>query len=123
MAARLRRVGTMPAELAREAAPLVEQAVKATAAAGTTPDGEAWAPRKRDGGRALANAASAVSAAAVGASVRVTLTGVEVFHHLGAGVPKRKILPDGGAGVPPKIAEGCLVAARRVWARLMGAGA
>ena len=38
-----------------------------TAAAGTTPTGEAWAPRKADGARALANATAGVSAVAVGA--------------------------------------------------------
>lgn len=36
---------------AREAAPLIEAAIRETAAAGVDPDGKAW-PAKRDGSRA-----------------------------------------------------------------------
>lgn len=125
LSARLRRLGRLPAELAKEAAPDVEAAIRATAAAGTTPDGVAWAPRKTDGGRALANAAQAVTAKADGASVRVTVRGIEARHHLGRvrGGVKRQILPDGGAGIPDKIGAVCVAAAKRAFARIMGGAA
>lgn len=92
-------------DLARACVPYVDEAVKATAEAGTTPDGTPWEPRK-DGGRALANAAAALSTRAVGDVVQVTLRAPEAIHNFGTGhVPRRQILPDGGAGIPQNVAD------------------
>jgi hypothetical protein len=117
-AARLRGLKQLAPELAKEAAPLVEAAVKATAAAGTTVDGKTW-PTKRDGGRALPNAASAVTVAANGAVVIVRLAGAYVFHHRSKGRDQRRILPDAGAGIPKVLTDAIDEAKRRVFARLM----
>lgn len=75
------------------AAQEVEAHLASTIAAGTTPSGEAWA-QKEDGGKALRNAQKAVKVRAAGSSVIVELTGVEVFHHYGAGgKPVRGVIP------------------------------
>jgi hypothetical protein len=105
---------------AAAAAPLVQEAAKATAAAGTTPTGEAWAPRKKDGGRAMANAAGAVRAYALGAIITIALSGVEVYHHLSKSHP-RKVIPDaGGDTIPTTIADAIERGAVRAWSRAMG---
>lgn len=117
-AGRLRELRTLVAETAKEAAPLVEAAVRETAAVGTDPDGKAW-PTKRDGGRALPNVAGEIRAMARGAVVIVTLTGAYVFHHYSKGRDQRRVLPDGGAGIPPRIADAVREAQRRVFERII----
>jgi len=120
--ARLRSIGAgAPAAIAAEAAPGVEAAAKATAAAGTDPEGRTWSPRK-DGAPALAKAASAITATARGAIIELVLTGAYVYHHLGKGAPERRILPDGGAGIPENIAAPIRDAARRVLERALRGG-
>ena len=101
--AAVRRLETLPEDAARLAAPLVEEALRATAAAGTDPDGHTWQPKK-DGGRPLVHAAEHITVKAVGTLVRATLTGPDVYHHFGAGVPRRQILPDPGT-IPPGVAR------------------
>lgn len=103
-AQRLRTLKTLAPAAAKEAAPLIEAMIKADADAGVTPDGKAW-PAKRDGGRALPKAASAIRAVANGAAVIVKLLGPYVFHHNAKGKDQRRILPDTGAGLTPRIAE------------------
>ena len=88
-------------EMVGAAAPVIGDAllgmIQATAAAGTSPDGQAWAPRKKDGGRAMAGAASALSVVVVDNVILIKLTGPEVFHHFGAGrKPARHVIPTGG---------------------------
>lgn len=123
MIAELRALGAadLPAQLAKEAAPRVQEAIRATAAAGTTPEGQAWAPRK-DGGRALADAAAHVTAKALGAIVRVTLAGPDVFHHFGkgSGEPRRRVIPDVGGQLPPSVAKAMQDAVAALWARIVG---
>jgi hypothetical protein len=86
------------ATLAQDAAPLaarhVESSLRATAAAGQAPDGTAW-PDKKDGGRALKNAAAAITVQAIGTVILIVLRGHHVYHHFGAGVPRRPIIPQG----------------------------
>ncbi len=104
--------------VAAAAAPLVDEAVKKTAAAGETPLGQAWVP-KRGGGKALANAASAIGTRALRALVVVTLSGPTVWHHKGAGgKPRRQVIPD-GASVPGTIYDACLEGARKVWREVL----
>src|SRR5215467_12250020 len=82
--------GLSPPLLAARAAPFVDEALKKTAAAGTTPDGVPW-KEKKGGGRALANAAAAISTRPIGGVIQVQLSGVEVLHHFGtAKVPRRE---------------------------------
>lgn len=121
MVARLRRLAELPAEAAKLGAPLVEAAIKASATAGTTPDGSPW-PAKKDGGRPLANAAAAITSKAVSTTIVTTLTGPEVIHNFGTErLPKRQILPDGGAGLPPKVAAAVDQAATKAFDAIMGA--
>lgn len=120
MANKLRSLRDFNSRCAEEAAPLLEAAVKATAAAGTTPDGKAWAPKKKDGGRALVNAAAHVSAEANGETCTVTLEGVEVIHNYGAGkLPRRQILPEAGSSTPKIVTDACQEATRRAFEKAM----
>ncbi|WP_437279343.1 hypothetical protein WME90_01945 [Sorangium sp. So ce375] len=88
------------ARLPELAAPIAAQKVgeelHRTASAGQAPDGTAWAPRKKDGGRAMANAAKAIAVRAVGTVILILLRGPEVFHHFGAqGKEARRVIPSG----------------------------
>lgn len=99
----LRGLGKLEERAAAIAAPMLEAELKATAAAGTTPSGEPWAPTKK-GARAMKGAAKAVAAKAFGDVVRVSLTGPEVFHHAGVrGEPRRQVIPYGGVDMLPEV--------------------
>lgn len=88
----------LPAALVQQSAPAVAQAlaaeINADVAAARSPDGEAWAPKK-DGGRALQNAAQQVTVDVVGTVILAKLKGPEVRHHKGTarGGIRRQILP------------------------------
>lgn len=102
----LRGLAKLNERTAAIAAPMLEGALRATASAGTSPDGQAWAPKKDGGGRPYAGAAKAISAKAIGDVVRVTLEGPEVFGHFGArGAPKRLMIPQGGGSMPAVVAK------------------
>jgi hypothetical protein len=93
-------------QIAARAAEKMQLEITRTLSAGTTPEGGAWAPRRKDGGRAYANAASKVTTQASGSLIRMVLKGPEVYGHFGGkGRLPRTMLPDAGAGVPPSVAE------------------
>ena len=71
-------------DVAKEAAPDVLKAVQRTAAAGTTPSGEAW-PKRADGARALPRAAEGMSVSVSGPKVTVRLEAPYVYHQGGKG--------------------------------------
>lgn len=101
-------------EIARE----VNAELDASAAAGTTPDGAPWAPRK-DGGRPMVNAPDAVAAAVVGDGVLVVLRGNEVFHHFGVrGAPARHVIPAGA--LPGKLGQAIQRGLVQPWRRVSG---
>ncbi len=111
--AKLRRSRDFVRQAAPAAAAAMQDALRATAAAGTTPDGAAWEPRKKDGARALAKAASAITVRAVGTVLLAKLPFPYSMHDAGHGhAPKRQILPSGS---PPaavlEAIKGALVAA------------
>jgi hypothetical protein len=118
----LRHVGgrELLREIAAEAAPDVEKALRTTAAAGTTPTGDAWKPTQA-GTRPLQHAPEHLRAEAVGTSVRATLTGPDALHNYGAGRGRvrRQVLPDGGEP-PPPVADAVRAAAERVFERVTG---
>jgi hypothetical protein len=117
---RLRALRQLATETARAAAPLVERAARETAAAGTDPEGNRWAPTK-DGRRPLANAAAAIRGVAVGSAVQLVVRGYHVFHHHGtARLPQRRILPEGA--IPKAIGEAVRAAARLTFTRTVGGG-
>lgn len=122
MIARLRGMAgpKVGSTVAARAAPLVDAALKATARAGTTPDGQAWKP-KAVGGRPLVHAADAISTKASGNLVVATLTGPTVFHHKGlGGKPQRRVLPDSGE-LPAGVRKAVMRAATEVFHELAGA--
>lgn len=122
MIAKLRKIEGLPGDAAREIAPLLLEAVKKTANAGTTPDGRPWAPRKKDGARALVNAADHLSFRVLGKAIaQLVLTGPDVIHNRGTTtIPQRRILPDAGAGLPKLVVDAAAEGARRAWAKIMG---
>lgn len=122
MISRVRKLGrTFAIETAKEAAPAVERAARETAAAGTTPEGQAWRATK-DGRRPLVNAAASVFVKVVGAVLQVVVRGHHVFHHLGAGNPKRQVIPDANDSMPPAIKRALEEASKRTFRRTMGGG-
>jgi hypothetical protein len=113
--ASLRKLDGLAEETAKRAAPLVEEALRATAAAGQAPDGTAW-QRRKDGGAPLVHAADAIHVKASGAIVRATLSGPTVWHHYGGGRnPRRPVLPDPGS-VPPAVEKALEKAAEQAFA-------
>jgi hypothetical protein len=112
----LERLNERAAEIA---APLLEARLKASAAAGTTPDGKAWAPTKR-GARAMPGAARAVSVRAIGPTIRVSLDGVEVFHNFGrpGHEERRQIIPDNSGTMPDMVREVLDLALAKAWEEL-----
>jgi hypothetical protein len=114
--------------IAKDALPGVERVVRATADAGTTPDGQAWAPKK-SGGKALANASSAISVVVSGlthAVITLVLRHPYVFHQrsqnrsVKKGLPRRAILPEAHKDLPSAIVDEVHAAAVRIVGRKMG---
>lgn len=121
MIARAKALRVAGEQIAKEAAPLVEAALKKTAAAGESPDGKPWIPTK-DGREPLAHAADAIEVKALGETVVVKVKGHHVFHQRGTGrLPKRPIIPEGGATIPEVVRGAMLEASHRVFERVMGA--
>lgn len=116
---RVKRLEDFNAAVAREAAARVEKIAKASAAAGTDPYGKPW-PTKKDGTRALANAAGSVTARAIGPVIQIVVRGAYAIHHNLKGKSRRPVIPEAERGVPPAIALEIAEAARAVWARVMG---
>lgn len=131
-AARMRRMGELAPEIAKEAAPGILEAVRANVADGHAPDGEAWAPtkadkrRKRESREAIPGAAAALSVKVTkDNTVRVGVGAPYVFHNYGSvarSLPKRQILPRTADGMPAGVEAALNDAADRVFARKMGGG-
>jgi hypothetical protein len=110
MIAKVRRVGVLAETVAKRAAPEVQTTLRASAAAGSAPDGSAWAPKK-DGGRPLANAPHAIEVSASGTVITARLVGtatgsqkVQAIQHYGTKrIPARRIIPAAGEGLPKPV--------------------
>jgi hypothetical protein len=125
MIASLRQLAS-PADVERRVAKKAETTLQAalekTLAAGQTPEGKPWAPRKT-GGRAYEHAASRIVTKASGNLVRTTLSGPEVYGHFGnAHQEPRQMLPDAGAGMPESVEAALTEAAQQVFDEAMGQG-
>jgi len=96
MLATLERLGDLETAAVPAIAEAIERTLDGTARAGTTPDGQPWAPRKKDGGRTLQHAAEAIRVTYSGDTVFVRLTGPDARHHHGAirGKVKRQVIPN-----------------------------
>lgn len=112
----LAELATLPERLGAAAAPGVEAAARATAGAGTTPDGAPWPPRQ-DGGRALEGAAAEIHATPLNDGVRVALEGPSAWSHNSAGANRRQVLPDDG-----QIPHGYAEAVDQAFGRAAGGG-
>jgi hypothetical protein len=125
--ARVRSLGTASEDVAKAAVPGVLAVVKESAAAGRSPNGAAWAAGK-DGGRVLANAASAVDCRAIGSTVQLRIVGnatgdqkAQSIQHWGSKrIPARPILPEAGASLPKPIVGELTRAAQHYFKRSMG---
>lgn len=94
--AELRTLPEVIKALGPEAAAVVKATIGASLAAGKSPDGAVWAPRKEDGGRPYANAASRLVVKASGTTITALMTGPEVYGHKGVrGAKPRPMLPTG----------------------------
>ncbi len=120
MIAALARLADLPEEAARLGAPLVEAAMKKTAAAGTTPDGTPWV-QKKDGTRPLVNAAAALTTTSHGTVITTKLAGVSVLHNWGTHKdPKRQIIPDRADAIPATFAAAVKAGADAAFDKAMG---
>lgn len=90
----IKQLKDLPNEVRAERfAEIALEDVKRTAEAGTSPTGIPWAQRK-EGGRALENAASKISTVVTGRTVHLVLTGPDAIHNYGTKKdPKRQVLP------------------------------
>lgn len=95
MIAKARRLPEIIKRAAPACADALRQDIARSVAAGQSPEGEAWAPRKADGGRPLVNAMAAVSVIAQGTVIEATITDrPHNVHHYGWDETKaRKIIP------------------------------
>jgi hypothetical protein len=114
----------LPNEL-RASVPEIAEGVRgvlvANIAAGRSPDGGAWAPKK-DGGKPLVNAAAALTVTAQGDVIVATVSGPEAFHHYGTKKdPKRQILPQDGT-MPTGIADAFRQGLIKRFDKAMGGG-
>jgi len=116
-----RSLATIDAEIAKAAAPRLEAIAKKRAAAGVDPGGVAWKPRKKDGGRAYANAAEHVRAESNGNIVTLVLEGGgEYFGQKAerdASLPQRKIIPNVGDALPTDMRDELAAVTAEVLAR------
>ena len=102
--ARLRSLKGLVAEAMPELAAATQSEFQASAAAGTDPEGNPW-PLKKDGGRALINAAGKITAQAVGLVIVAVVSGIDAIHHHGTWKdPRRQILPTKN-GMPSSLKE------------------
>lgn len=110
--ARVQRLREIAAAGAREAAPELLAAVRATASAGQDPDGKPW-PLTKEGKRALPEA---------GAAIRVSVTPDGAIE-LSIGAPysyqKRQILP---RVLTPRLWAALQRGIERAWSKLQGGG-
>lgn len=98
MIASLRAVPAVMKQLGPAVATELRTELTRTLNAGTSPDGSAWAERK-EGGRAYAGAAKALTVTSHGATVLASISGPEVYGHRGVrGAPRRPMLPSGLTG-------------------------
>lgn len=111
MVERVRALRTIETDVAQAARGPVEAAARATAAAGTTPDGAAWASRK-DGARALAGAAGGVVVRVVGAALQIVVQHPYVLHQ-----KSRQVIPVEGDEIPAGVAAAIRAAAIKVFGR------
>lgn len=109
--ARVQALREIAAAGAREAAPELLAAVRATASAGQDPDGKPW-PLTKEGKRALPEAASAIRARATDDAVELSIGAPYSYQ-------KRQILP---RVLTPRLRAALQRGIERAWSKLQGGG-
>ena len=90
-------------DAAKASQPLVYEAAKSTAAAGVSPNtGEPWRLRK-DGQRAIPNAASNVKVNSSGSTISIKVTGGTAIQNYISEKNRRQVIPDKGKPIPKSI--------------------
>ena len=123
----IRRVEKLGSEgisaLSKAAAPRIEEVSKASAAAGMTPDGQTWKPKK-NGGKPLQNAAAAVECIPLFDRIKIRLIGTATGSQRVQAIQNltRPIIPTRGGEIPKPLAEALKDAAGRTFRRIMGGG-
>lgn len=136
-------------DVAKAAEKPVAGVLRESAAAGAAPDGSAW-PDKKEGGKALQGAASAIQSRTQGSTIVLSIGAPYAYHNHGAGghsqtskakasrrataarqaesgtkskfhAPRRQILPEGDE-MPAKIRDEVEAAARKVFAKATEGG-
>lgn len=108
-------------EIAQRAVVEIRRTIAANIAAQTGPDGAPW-PATKDGRPALERAMRSIAVRAEGASIVISVGGVENRHHLGAvpGGTRRPLIPSGA--IPASIVEQLDRVALEVLARHLNGG-
>jgi hypothetical protein len=143
---RVESLGKLNANVAKAALEPVTEIARETAAAGTTPKGEKWAPHRADSEQPLPGADAAIQSSASGTKIELGIGAPWVFHQHGAGghsqtkealrarkraattraksgteskfhAPRRQIIPAPGDALPPKMAEAIKEAASDVFGK------
>src|SRR5260221_9680328 len=118
MIAALEKLGEkdVSARIAEKASKKLATALEITLAAGTSPEGAQWAPKKKDGGRPYEKAATKLSVKSYGNLIRAVITGPEAYGHFGARrAAVRPMIPDAGAAIPANVSNAILEAAQEVF--------
>lgn len=117
--AKIRHIPEVAKRAAPEVAEVVRSTILETIAAGTDPTGKPWEPRKADGGKPLANAASALKVANVGTRILARITGPEARHHSGRarGGVIRGVIP---VALTPKLTSRVREVLAKHFAEVMG---
>ena len=119
-AGRMRDLASLNRDAAALAVPRVRAAVRATAAAGTTPTGEAWVPTV-DGKRPLDRVAEKIEVTADGSRLEIALRGHDVFHQEGTKrTPQRQVIPSPGDPIPPAVEAALKASATEAFQRTVG---
>lgn len=117
------RLRTLPADLVKQTAPEVRDALEAdiaaTAGAGVAPDGTPW-QAKQDGGKPLAGVTNDVQVTVIGTVILATLRGKFVRHHKGTarGGIRRQVLPT--RKIPDALSRAIAAALAKNFHRLTG---
>ena len=117
------RLGNVADLAAKIAAPKLDALVKAQVAAGVDPSGKPWR-LKKDGDRALVNAARAVRAEADGEYIYLVVEGPEYWHQVAkadGSLPQRKMIPEDGDELSEEMMKILDESVDEALARLLGA--
>lgn len=112
----VRETPTLADEAMPDVAARVGASWRADLEAGRDPDsGVPWAPRKKDGGEPMKNAASKAVLNLAGRTITLSVAGPDAIHHYGVrGAEPRHVVPTGST-IPMKIGTAIRLGLFPVW--------